>query len=113
MKLQLFVVLVVVLMSYADARKMSYDDWSPIEDINDPHVTDIANFAVTEFNKQTGAKLRFEKVIKGESQVADGTNYRLTLSTSNSVPNIFEAVVNEKSWEHVRNLTSFIPIKHD
>ncbi|AET01018.1 putative Cystatin domain-containing protein [Medicago truncatula] len=110
MKLQLFV-LFVVLMSYADARKQPLSDgWSRIKDINNPHVIDIANFAVIEFNKQTGAKLKFEKVIKGESRLAlaEDAIYRLIISTSNSVPNIFQAVVIENKLNHDRNLTSFI-----
>jgi len=115
MKLQLFV-LFVVLMTYADARKQPLSDgWNPIKDINDPHVIDIANFAVIEFNKQTRATLKFEKVIKAESHlaIAEDAIYRLIISTSNSVPNIFQAFVYENKLNHKRNLTSFIPTKHD
>jgi len=73
----------------------------PIDDINNPGVTEITNFAITEYNKQSEAKLKFEKVIKGEAQLVEGTNYRLTLSATNgSVSNTYET----------KELTSFVPV---
>jgi cystatin-C len=87
--------------------------WSPINNISDPYVTGIANYAVTEYDKRSGAKLKFEKVIKGESQVVAGTNYRLTLSAANgSASNNYEAFVWEREWENLRNLTSFEPVQY-
>ena len=75
--------------------------YSPIDDINDPLITEIANFAVTEYNKRSEAKLKFEKVIKGEAQLVEGTNYNLTLSATNgSVSNTYET----------KELTSFVPV---
>ncbi|MCI14808.1 cysteine proteinase inhibitor 1-like [Trifolium medium] len=122
MKLQLLVLVLVFLMAFATARNhgglspmediMLEGGWNPIEDINDPEVIEIANYAVTEFNKQTGATLKFKKVIKGESQIVSGTNYRLIISTSNSALNVYDAFVYDCPWEHVRNLTTFIPVKH-
>ncbi|GAU17633.1 hypothetical protein TSUD_255080 [Trifolium subterraneum] len=121
MKFQLLVLVLVVLMAFATARNhgglspmkdIMLGGWNPIDDINDPEVTEIANFAVTEFNKQTGATLKFKKVIKGESQLVSGMNYRLIISTSNSIPNVYNAFVYDCPWDHVRNLTSFTPVKH-
>jgi len=108
----LVLLLVVDLLSYAAARnQFAPGGWSPIDDINDPHVTEIANFAVTEYDRRSGAKLKFEKVIEGESQVVAGTNYRLTLSAADgSDSKNYEAVVWEKIWQHFRNLTSFVPV---
>lgn len=109
MRIQLLVLFVVVLMASAIARmETSAGGWSPIKDINDPHVIVIANFAVTEYNKHTGANLKLDKLIKGESQVASGIYYDLILSAGDgSHSNIYKALVWEKTWQH--NLISFVP----
>ncbi|XP_054778878.1 cysteine proteinase inhibitor 5 [Prosopis cineraria] len=88
--------------------------WTPIKDIEDPHVTEIAKFAVSEYDKRSGAALKLEKVLKGETQVVAGTNYRLVLAAkdgSSSASKNYEAVVWEKPWEHFMNLTSFKPVR--
>ncbi|CAL0334564.1 unnamed protein product [Lupinus luteus] len=83
--------------------------WTPIKNINDHHVQEIAEFAVTEHNKQSGANLKLESVVKGESQVVSGTNYRLVLAASDgsAAAKNYKAVVYEKPWQKFRNLTSF------
>ncbi|GAU34099.1 hypothetical protein TSUD_255950 [Trifolium subterraneum] len=105
-----YVSIVVILRNL---RGVPSGGWNLIQDINDPFVTDIANFVVSEFNKQTGATLKFEKVIKGESQLVTGENYHLIVSTSNSVHSIYDVVVYDRPWDHFRNLTSFIPVIND
>ncbi|KAK4259110.1 hypothetical protein QN277_005477 [Acacia crassicarpa] len=103
------------LCSVADGKRgMLVGGWSPIKDLKDPHVTEIAKYAVSEYDKRSGETLKFEKVIKGETQVVAGTNYRLVLeakSGSSSASKKYEAVVWEKAWEHFRNLTSFKPVR--
>ena len=85
--------------------------WTPIKDLKDPHVKEIADFAVKEYNKESGAKLKLQKVIKGESQVVAGINYRLVIAAKDgSATKNYQAVVWEKSWENYRNLTSFKPV---
>uniref|UniRef100_A0A0D9WY58 Cystatin domain-containing protein n=1 Tax=Leersia perrieri TaxID=77586 RepID=A0A0D9WY58_9ORYZ len=62
--------------------------WSPIEDINDLHIQELGEWAVSEHNKvSTTSALTFSKVTSGEQQVVNGMNYRLFIaaSTSNSV----------------------------
>ncbi|XP_054779054.1 cysteine proteinase inhibitor 1-like [Prosopis cineraria] len=84
--------------------------WTPIPNLEDQHVMEIANFAVAEYDKRNGARLKLEKVVKGETQVVAGTNYRLVVATkdgSSSATKNYEAVVWEKPWQHFRNLTSF------
>ncbi|XP_058727946.1 cysteine proteinase inhibitor 1-like [Vicia villosa] len=113
MKLQTLILLTVLVMASVAAAREQYPlgGYRPIGNINDPHVIEIAKFAVTQYDKQSGAKLKFKKVIKGESQVVAGINYRLTLSAGEgSVTKIYEAVVWEKLWLHSRNLTSFKPL---
>ena len=87
--------------------------WTPIKDIkNDPHVAEIAEYAVTEYDKRSGANLKLVKVVKGETQVVAGINYRLVLKAKDgSKTTDYEAVVWEKAWEHFRNLTSFTPLQ--
>jgi len=110
--LQCLIVLVSVFFASAVARKnIAIGGWSPIKNINDPHVTEIANYAVTEHEKRSGEKLKLEKVIKGETQIVAGVNYRLVLATTDgSSSKNYEALVWEKAWEHFRNLTSFTPV---
>lgn len=87
--------------------------WSPIKDINDPHVAEIAKFAVIQYDQhlQSGKKLSLVKTIKGETQVVAGTNYRLVLAANDgSATKNYEAVVWEKPWAHFKNLTSFKPL---
>ncbi|KAB5551539.1 hypothetical protein DKX38_008850 [Salix brachista] len=43
--------------------------WSPIEDLKDKHVVEIAEFAVAEHNKEVKSNLKLESIVKGESQV--------------------------------------------
>ncbi|KAF1882014.1 hypothetical protein Lal_00038657 [Lupinus albus] len=87
-----------------------YGGWAAINDINDTHVKEIADFAVIEHNKQSGDNLKLESIIKGETQVVSGTNYRLVLTASDgSAAKKYVAAVFEKPWEHYRNLTSFDP----
>nr|DAD20296.1 TPA_asm: hypothetical protein HUJ06_021759 [Nelumbo nucifera] len=82
--------------------------WQPIQDVNDSHVQEIGQFAVTEYNKNAKTNLQFQKVVRGESQVVAGFNYRLILEATNKgVANNYEAVVWEQSWTNSRNLTSF------
>ncbi|AES76420.1 cystatin domain protein [Medicago truncatula] len=79
-------------------------------DINDPHVIDTGNFAVTKHNKQNNeTKLIFEKVIDDVVDIVnDKTKYRLTLSANNgSTSNNYEIIVLDKPLEHLRNLTAF------
>jgi hypothetical protein len=111
MRLQSLVFLLFLLITVSSSARSVPGGWSPIDNINDPYITGIANYAVTEYDKRSGAKLKFEKVIKGESQVVAGTNYRLILSAAEgSASNNYEAVVWERVWENFRNLTSFEPV---
>ncbi|XP_062013610.1 probable LRR receptor-like serine/threonine-protein kinase At1g53430 [Rosa rugosa] len=80
----------------------------PIKDINDPHVNEIAEFAVSEYNKKSGKKLKLRSVVKGETQVVAGENYRLVIVVEdNSAAAKYEGVVYERIWEHTRELLSF------
>lgn len=108
-----FVLLFLSVSVLTDALKKEVlvGGWTPIKNITDPHVAEIAEFAVTEYDKQSGKNLKLVKVIKGETQVVSGTNYRLLLTVKNeSVTKNYTAQVLEKSWIHFKNLTSFKPL---
>ncbi|KAK7292460.1 hypothetical protein RIF29_08241 [Crotalaria pallida] len=98
---------VVVVVSTTTTEGMP-GGWHPIKDLSDPYVVEIANFAVAEHDKRSGAKLRLTGVVKGESQVVAGENYRLVLATSDG--NSYQAVVWDKPWVHFRKLLSFDPL---
>ncbi|XP_073016721.1 cysteine proteinase inhibitor 1-like [Primulina eburnea] len=88
--------------------------WQPIKDLNSPNVLEIAKFAVSVHNKKSNAKLQFVKVVKGESQVVEGMNYKLVITANDvaagNVPSDYETVVWDKPWAHIRQLTSFVKV---
>ena len=82
--------------------------WRPIKDVNSAEVQDVAQFAVSEHNKQANDKLQYQKVVRGHTQVVAGTNYRLVIAAKDgAVLGNYEAFVWDKPWEQFRNLTSF------
>ncbi|KAE8724385.1 Cysteine proteinase inhibitor 5 [Hibiscus syriacus] len=108
-----FLSLVFFPLIFSDARKANFTGgWSPIQNITDPHVSEIAEFAVGQYNNESKASLKLEKVLKGETQVVSGTNYRLVLKAKDgAAEKTYEAVVWEKPWQNYKNLTSFDLVK--
>ncbi|CAJ1941466.1 unnamed protein product [Sphenostylis stenocarpa] len=98
MKVECVLVVFVVFALAVAETEIKPSVWEPIEDINDPHVTEIANFAVKKYDEENGQSLKLEKVIKGDTEeVRLATFYRLTLSATNgSSSNNYEAVVEGK-----------------
>jgi hypothetical protein len=78
--------------------------FSPILDINDPHVQELGGWAVSEHDKKANDGIKFNRVVSGDIQVVAGLNYRLIIDASNGK---YEAMVWEKDWENFRQLTSF------
>lgn len=105
----LLLALLFVPLILSDARKDALvGGWTPLANVGDPHVTEIAEFAVAEYNKQSKTNLKLVKVVKGETQVVAGTNYRLALkATDGSATKTYQAIVWEKTWQNFRKLTSF------
>ncbi|XP_074270288.1 cysteine proteinase inhibitor 1-like [Silene latifolia] len=106
--LSLFAVIAAASAAGLGKRGALVGGYSPIKNIHDAHVQEIAKYAVSEHNKKSGDKLTYQKTVKGESQVVAGTNYRLEIIAKNgaAVGN-YQAVVYEKVWESYRSLTSF------
>ncbi|CAL9135759.1 unnamed protein product [Musa acuminata var. zebrina] len=86
----------------------NFGSWTPV-DVNNPHVHDIAVFAVSEHNKEAKEPLTLVNVVQAQSQVVAGVNYKLLLVAKNEkgASAGYEAVVWEKEWENFRKLTSF------
>ena len=105
-----------VLANFSSAAKLGgygpkTGEWSPIKNLSDPHVAEIGEYAVSEHNKEANSKLALSRVIKGETQVVAGLNYRLVLETKDGGKvESFEAIVLERAWEKALKLTSFKPI---
>ncbi|KAF5177758.1 Histidine-containing phosphotransfer protein [Thalictrum thalictroides] len=74
--------------------------WKPIEDIKDPHVQELGKFAVSEHNKEAKTDLSFNEVVRGDTQVVSGLNYRLVVTAKDGSlkKNEYEAIVWEKAW---------------
>ncbi|XP_022853819.1 cysteine proteinase inhibitor 1-like [Olea europaea var. sylvestris] len=122
MRLKSLTILLIILPILMDSIQLSTalggrtgglaGGWRPIENLNDLKVQKIAKYAVQEHNKQAKSKLQFLRVVKGETQVVAGTNYKLVISAKDgAVPHNYEAVVWEKPWEKFRKLTSFEELK--
>ncbi|XP_047171215.1 cysteine proteinase inhibitor 1-like [Vigna umbellata] len=111
MKHHCLLLLSLILVSYATRSEGALGGWEPIKDVKEQHVVEIAVYAVSEYDKRSGAKLKLVSVLKGETQVVAGTNYRLVLKTKGgSAATNYEAVVWEKPWLNFKNLTSFKPL---
>ncbi|XP_059275666.1 cysteine proteinase inhibitor 1-like [Lycium ferocissimum] len=112
----LLVVVATVLLHVSDAKggrkEAIAGGWKPITNITDLEVVEIGKFAVDEHNKEAKTKLEFQKIVKGESQVVAGINYRMVITAkdSDSLRNYLAEV-----WEHpekkLRNLTAFVVCK--
>ncbi|KAG6583736.1 Cysteine proteinase inhibitor 5, partial [Cucurbita argyrosperma subsp. sororia] len=55
-------------------------NYKPIENIDDPKIQSLGEFAVNEHNKKAKTQLHFQRVISGEMQIVAGTNYNLRLT---------------------------------
>lgn len=88
----------------------------PKENIGDPRLKLMAEFAVSMYNLRTHKKLVVERVIRGETQMVEGQNYQLVvLAKDGSLPNStagfnhahYELSVCEQSWKDLWKLNSF------
>ncbi|KAK2431536.1 cysteine proteinase inhibitor [Trifolium repens] len=107
MRFQSLVICIVLFALVAKNEAQS----RPIN-VTAPYVIEIANFAVTEYNKQifTTTKLKFEEVINGESRILKigMIFYHLTLAANNgSASNNYTTKVWDRPLDHSRGLLSF------
>ncbi|KAL9682741.1 hypothetical protein QQ045_014548 [Rhodiola kirilowii] len=82
--------------------------WQPIKNVNTPTIQILAKFALAEHNRRHGTRLKFGRVIVGESRVTAGWSYRLILAASSyGKPRIYGAMVHIRPWENIRKLIYF------
>lgn len=67
-------------ISPALGGKTINDDWTPIENPNDPEVRSGGKFAVDEHNSHAQTSLVFDNVVDGETKFDGGTHYNMTIT---------------------------------
>ncbi|XP_075497894.1 cysteine proteinase inhibitor 1-like [Primulina tabacum] len=117
--LLLYVLLLILVASFhyqalAISPSAIVGNWRPIPNVNVVEVLEIARFAVSEYNKKDNVQLEFVKVVKSETQLVEGTNYRLVIiandAAAGNAPGNYEAVVWDMPWKHFRELSSFVKV---
>ncbi|XP_047326313.1 cysteine proteinase inhibitor 1-like [Impatiens glandulifera] len=100
-------VLVVFLFSF-EVNSAMVGGWKPTSDLKDSKIVEIGKYAISEHNNKANTTLEFNSVVKGDTQVVTGTNYRLVIAAKDGgeVGN-YLAIVWDKPWEKFRELTSF------
>ncbi|KAH0910234.1 hypothetical protein HID58_033555 [Brassica napus] len=91
----------LLLLSFHASAMLPAGRWSPISNVNDPHVVEVGKFAVSEYDMESKSELKFVAVVSGESKVVAGTNYRLIVAVNDGVAGPgasknYEAIVWEK-----------------
>ncbi|KAF5731972.1 cysteine proteinase inhibitor 1 [Tripterygium wilfordii] len=82
--------------------------WTPITNPSDPHVKEIAVFALTTHNKLVKDNLTLKSVFEGAEQVVSGMRYKLVLLATDGVATgKYEVIVWEKPEKKFKRLTSF------
>ncbi|WOL17474.1 hypothetical protein Cni_G26266 [Canna indica] len=57
-------------------RKAKIDSgWATVQDLKDPHILEIAKFAVSEYNQRNKTNLTLSQLVAAQKQVVDGTKY--------------------------------------
>jgi hypothetical protein len=103
----LFVVAVAAIHAFA-ASTMA--ETTPIN-VNDPVYQEIARWAVAEHVKQANDRLKFNKLVSGETEVSLGYLFHLIIDASgpDGRDAKYTAVVRESTWGGRLSLWSFKP----
>ena len=95
-------------------RKEIVDDGYIAANVNDQTVKDIAAFATAALSKsQKSGQLKLIQIVKAETQVVSGLNFKLTLNLATVSPYypkslICRVVVFERSWTKTRKVLQSI-----
>uniref|UniRef100_A0A7N0USA5 Cystatin domain-containing protein n=1 Tax=Kalanchoe fedtschenkoi TaxID=63787 RepID=A0A7N0USA5_KALFE len=98
---------------YIQDEKLDLNDvpkWIRIKNLQDPHVLTIARFAISQFDMETGSKLRFINVVTGYRQIIEGMNYRLIIRAEDCRAHTatnYEAFVYEQDAKQYKHLMYF------
>ncbi|KMZ61003.1 hypothetical protein ZOSMA_55G00550 [Zostera marina] len=101
---QYLFVLFILLVSAASTNGVRWgallNSWPPIIDSDAPKIQNLAKFAVSEYNEESGSSLKYYKVLGGGSQPLSnkGRRYKLEIKTihytsDQTLYDTFEAVV--------------------
>ena len=90
-------------------------DWTPIKNFKNPHVHELAEYAVTAYNYQARKHLKFHSIVYGEIQwLPRGTNYRFVIAAIDgenlTITNSYIARVFENTEVGDKTLQAFKPI---
>ncbi|KAK6919726.1 Cystatin domain [Dillenia turbinata] len=109
-KVEIFA-MVLILMALQDGISANPGNCQPINNLKDPHVVEIAEFAVSEISKRINQQpLKLKSIDQGCSQVVEGISYQLRVSTVQTLGGLilrFEVVVWEKAGSGDKKLISF------
>ncbi|KAJ4848742.1 hypothetical protein Tsubulata_020457 [Turnera subulata] len=84
--------------------------WEPIKDLEDPHVREVAEYAVSEHGRLKNLQLKLEKIVKGEKQVVSGIMYRLVLAVEEKGAGTkqYTVIVAEDNKMHLKSFKKFV-----
>ncbi|KAA0025196.1 Cysteine proteinase inhibitor 1 [Cucumis melo var. makuwa] len=86
-------------------------DYGPCDDSSAPYVKEIAQRAVDEHNSKEGTKYTLAAVVKCESRVVGGTNYRLVLTLNDdTTTGDFSVEVYYTPWDDHIDVIEFKPV---
>ncbi|KAL9236916.1 hypothetical protein vseg_011529 [Gypsophila vaccaria] len=112
--ISLLLVLLFSGVSTLSARSLKTNEeagtWQPITNINDPHVTEIAQFVVNEYNKKQSTLYELVKIYKGETQAVDGIKYRLFIGAKSNGGTTQSYMIVVLEQQSTKQLLRFIPI---
>ncbi|XP_076930745.1 multicystatin-like [Bidens hawaiensis] len=92
----------------AELGQKTVGNWLEIASPEDPAVIEVGEFAVDQHNKDTNSSLTFERVVKGDTQIVGGMNWRLTIEVEDvKVVKTCEVLVFEQPWQNVTKLIDF------
>ncbi|KAL6176159.1 hypothetical protein ACLB2K_052794 [Fragaria x ananassa] len=110
-----FLLLSNFFFAAALAEKICAGCFLPIDNVSDPNLRVMAEFAISQYNKMQSEPrnhLVFRNLVRAESQVVGGTNFELVIaavnqSSSPSTPQNYKARVYVDLWETQKMLVSF------
>ncbi|CAA6659167.1 unnamed protein product [Spirodela intermedia] len=80
-------------------------EWIRIKKVGEYDIQDVARFAVSEHNKQTGEDLQYVRIYRG---YINGLFYKLFIqATDNVQARRYEAVVRDSVWSNPKELIYF------
>ncbi|XP_071689080.1 cysteine proteinase inhibitor 5-like [Rutidosis leptorrhynchoides] len=92
----------------AESSQKTVGNWLEIARLDDPAVLEVGQFAVNAYNTNTTSTFRFQRVVRGDTQIVGGINWRLTVEVEDF--DLFrncEVFVYDQPWRHVKELKSF------